>query len=144
MHAWALSRNCTWDSWKDSGGNAVETCSILTATPNTVTLPVHDRMPVNLDPDAYDFWLDPGMRDAGAASELLKPCDSRLMRCCPVNTQINREPNDDEECCASAEVAQIQHRASAKPVLRSRTSKVSIALETVQVFKRRRASRISS
>ena len=24
---------------------------------------VHDRMPVILDPDGYDLWLDSGMRD---------------------------------------------------------------------------------
>jgi putative SOS response-associated peptidase YedK len=41
-------------------GNAVETCSILTTTPNAVTSAVHDRMPVILDPDNYDLWLDPG------------------------------------------------------------------------------------
>jgi putative SOS response-associated peptidase YedK len=27
--------------------------------PNAVTSPVHDRMPVNLDPDGYNLWLDP-------------------------------------------------------------------------------------
>jgi len=32
-------------------------------------------MPVILDPDAYDLWLDPGMGDAAAASELLRPYD---------------------------------------------------------------------
>src|ERR1700674_870146 len=46
----------------------VETCTILTTTAN-VTSPVHDRMPVILDPDSYDLWLDPGMRDVSAASE---------------------------------------------------------------------------
>ena len=49
-----------WDRWKDPSGNWVKTCSILTTTPNTVTSPVHDRMPVILDPDSYDLWLDPG------------------------------------------------------------------------------------
>src|ERR1017187_3862852 len=73
-----------WDRWKDTSGKLVETCSILTTTPNAVTSPVHDRMPVILDPDSYDLWLDPGMRDVAAASELLKPCDSRLMRCYPI------------------------------------------------------------
>jgi hypothetical protein len=34
--------------------------------------------------DSYDLWLDPGMRDATAASELLKPFDARLMRSYPV------------------------------------------------------------
>jgi hypothetical protein len=33
-------------------------------------------MPVILEPDSYDLWLDPWMKDAGAASELLKPCDA--------------------------------------------------------------------
>jgi putative SOS response-associated peptidase YedK len=62
-----------------------------------VTSAVHDRMPVILDPDGYDLWLDPGMRDASAAFELLKPCDARLMRCFPVSTRINHVANDDEE-----------------------------------------------
>jgi len=30
-------------------------------------------MPVILDPDSYDLWLDPGMRNVAAVSELLKP-----------------------------------------------------------------------
>jgi len=49
---------------------AVETCSILTTTPNALTTAVHDRMPVILDPDGYDLWLDPGMKDVAAVSEL--------------------------------------------------------------------------
>jgi putative SOS response-associated peptidase YedK len=97
-----------WDRWSGPSGNAVETCSILTTTPNAVTSAVHDRMPVILDPDNYDLWLDPGMRDVGAASGLLKPYNARLMRCYPVNTRINHVANDDEECSAPVEVAQIQ------------------------------------
>jgi len=41
--------------------------------PNAATSPVHDRMPVILDPDGYDLWLDPGMRNVTLASELLRP-----------------------------------------------------------------------
>jgi putative SOS response-associated peptidase YedK len=93
-----------WDRWRDPSGKAIETCSILTTTPNTVTSPVHDRMPVILDPDGYDLWLDPGMRDAGAASDLLRPCDARMMRCYPVSTRINHVANDDEECSRPVEL----------------------------------------
>ena len=99
-----------WDRWKDPNGNWVKTCAILTTTPNAVTSPFHDRMPVILDPDGYDLWLDPGMRDAGAASELLRPCDAQLMRCYPVSTRINHVANDDEECSRRAEPAQAQTR----------------------------------
>jgi putative SOS response-associated peptidase YedK len=99
-----------WERWKDASGNWVKTCSILTTTPNAMTSAVHDRMPVILDPDGYDLWLDPGMRDVTTVSELLKPCDARLMRCYPVSTRINHVANDDEECCAPVELAQIQNR----------------------------------
>jgi putative SOS response-associated peptidase YedK len=78
----------------------VKTGSIVTTTPNAVTSSVHDRMPVILDPDGYDLWLDPGMNDVAAVSELLKPYDARLMRCYPVSSRINHVANDDEECFA--------------------------------------------
>jgi putative SOS response-associated peptidase YedK len=99
-----------WDRWKDPSGQWVKSCSILTTTPNAVTSAVHDRMPVILDPDAYDLWLDPDMNDVGAASELLKPFAARLMRCYPVSTRINHVANDDAECSAPVELAEIQNR----------------------------------
>jgi hypothetical protein len=61
-----------------------------------------------LHPDAYELWLDPGMKDVSAASDLLKPCDAQLMRCYPVSTRINHVANDDEECSRPVELAQIQ------------------------------------
>jgi putative SOS response-associated peptidase YedK len=88
----------------------MKTCSILTTTPNAVISVVHDHMPVILDPERYDLCLDPGMNDGGTASELLKPYDTRLMRCYPVSTRINHVANDDEECSAPVELAQIQSR----------------------------------
>jgi putative SOS response-associated peptidase YedK len=98
-----------WDRWKDASGKAVETFAILTTTPNAVTSAVHDRMPVILDPDCYDLWFDPGMKDVTTASELLKPCDARPMRCYPVSSRVNSVVNDDEACTAPVELAQIQN-----------------------------------
>ncbi len=69
-----------WDRWKDPSGIWVKTCTILTTTPNAVTAAIHDRMPVILDLDSYDLWLDPGMQDASAASEMLKPYRAQFMR----------------------------------------------------------------
>ena len=67
-------------------------------------------MPVILDPDSYDLWLDPGMKDVRAAAELLKPYDARLMRCYPVSNRINHVANDDEACSTPVEPAQMQNR----------------------------------
>lgn len=87
-----------WDGWKDAHGQWIKSCSILTTMPNAVTSQVHDRMPVILSKDDYDFWLDPVMTDVGAISALLKPLDARLMRAYPVSNRINQVQNDDADC----------------------------------------------
>jgi len=76
--------------------------------PNAVTSAIHDRMPVILDPDSYDLWLDPGMQNVAAISELLKPYDAHLMRCYPVSTRLNHVANDDAECSRLVELAEAQ------------------------------------
>jgi putative SOS response-associated peptidase YedK len=75
-----------------------------------MTAAVPDRMPAILDPNGYDLWLDPGMTNVAAASEMLKPFDARLMRCYTVSRRVNHVGNDDEECSRSVEFAQIQSR----------------------------------
>jgi hypothetical protein len=62
------------------------------------------------DKDSYDLWLDPGMQNVAAISELLKPYDARLMRSYPVSTRINSVVNDDAECSAPAKLVEIQTR----------------------------------
>jgi len=97
-----------WETWNDLSGKPLETCSILTTAPNVVTAPVHDRMPVILDPQCYDLWLDPSTTDATVISELLKPFDARMMRCFPVSSRVNQPANDDPDCSAPVEITQPQ------------------------------------
>jgi putative SOS response-associated peptidase YedK len=67
-------------------------------------------MPVILDPDNYDLWLDPGMTNADAASDLLKPFDARMMRCYPVSSRVNHVVNDDEGCSIPVGLVETQNR----------------------------------
>ena len=101
-----------WDGWKNAEGQWIKTCSILTTTPNSVTATIHDRMPVILERDSYDLWLDPGMQNVAAVAELLKPFDAKSMRCHPVSTRINRVENDDEECSRPVVVADSQNQSN--------------------------------
>jgi putative SOS response-associated peptidase YedK len=97
-----------WERWKDPAGTWVKTCTILTTTPNAVTASVHDRMPVILNPDSYDLWLDPGFTNVAAASEMLKPFDAEAMRCYAVSSRVSNVANDDAECSARIEIVQPQ------------------------------------
>ena len=91
-----------WDRWNDAQGGFVETCSILTTTPNSLLLDVHDRMPVILEPTDYELWLDPAFRNLSAVSEMLKPFNPDLMKRHPVTSRVNAPTNDDPECSAEA------------------------------------------
>jgi putative SOS response-associated peptidase YedK len=87
-----------WDGWKDSSGQWLKTCSILTTIANALTASIHDRMPVILHPDSYGTWLDPRITNVQAVTELLRPYDPAPMRSYAVSTRINYVANDDEEC----------------------------------------------
>jgi putative SOS response-associated peptidase YedK len=67
-------------------------------------------MPVILDPDSYDLWLDPGITDAHVASELLKPFDAKSMKSYPVSVRVNSVVNNDVECSRRVELLDTQKR----------------------------------
>jgi hypothetical protein len=48
-----------WDRWTPPAGEAVESCIILTTDANELNRPIHNRMPVMVDPNDYKQWLDP-------------------------------------------------------------------------------------
>ena len=97
-----------WERWKDPAGKSIETCSILTTTANAVTSAVHDRMPVIIETQSYDLWLDPGFTDVTGLCDLLKPYDARRMRSYPVSARVNHVANDDADCCLPVEPAESQ------------------------------------
>jgi putative SOS response-associated peptidase YedK len=65
-------------------------------------------MPVIVDPEAYDLWLDPGINDVRVVADMLRPFDAGRMRCYPVSSRVNYAANDDPECSERVELAGIQ------------------------------------
>jgi putative SOS response-associated peptidase YedK len=83
-----------WDQWKNSEGQIVESCTILTTTPNSLVADMHDGMPVIVTPDKYEIWLDPDVTDFDAVRDILKPYDADQMRRYPVSTKLNNSQNE--------------------------------------------------
>jgi putative SOS response-associated peptidase YedK len=94
-----------WERWKSGQGQIVESCTILTTTPNELLRDVHDRMPVILPGDAYGRWLDPGFTRVPELQRLLKPYPAEAMRRYRVSQRVNQVKNDDAECAAEIEAA---------------------------------------
>ena len=89
-----------WDRWLPPGGEPLESCTIVTTTPNELLAEIHDRMPVILPPEAYGPWLDPAHRDTEGLQRLLQPFPASLMRAYPVSPRVNSPRNDDRGCIA--------------------------------------------
>lgn len=86
-----------WAAWRDPRtAERLYTCTILTTQPNDVVAAVHDRMPVILDPDDWDGWLD----EAAVAADLrtlLRPAASRELEMYPVSPAVNNVRSDGPE-----------------------------------------------
>ena len=61
-----------WEMWKDSEGNVVHSCTIIT-TANNFPAPIHNRMPVILLRESEELWLDLGVEDLAYLTHLLTP-----------------------------------------------------------------------
>lgn len=76
---------------------AILSATIIVGEPNPLAAAVHDRMPVILDPEDYDPWLD-GDASIEDLRALLKPYPSENMRADAVSRSVNSVKNDNEEC----------------------------------------------
>jgi len=87
-----------WESWDSGEGSAIESCTIITTTPNSRLAEIHDRMPVILDADSYDEWINPEGQDVDRLLELLVPCPDDFLVTHPVSTYVNSPKNEGPEC----------------------------------------------
>jgi putative SOS response-associated peptidase YedK len=89
-----------WERWRDGDADQVlETFTIITTDPNELLEPLHNRMPVILEPKDYDRWLAPG--DPGQLPlDLLRSYPAEQMKAWKVDRQVGNVWNDTEACIA--------------------------------------------
>jgi putative SOS response-associated peptidase YedK len=85
------------DESESSAGQTVETFTVITTTPNPMVAKVHDRMPVILGPEHYQWWLQPKF-DPELLKTLLRPYPAEDMECHQVSKLVNSAKNDSAEC----------------------------------------------
>ena len=83
-----------WESWRDAGGDALETFTILTTAANERLASIHDCMPVIVERKDYDRWLD-AHEKAAPPADLLQPYAANQMRAWPVNDRVGNIRNND-------------------------------------------------
>ncbi|WP_099364515.1 SOS response-associated peptidase [Fredinandcohnia onubensis] len=83
-----------WERWKSPEGNSLFSCSIITTTPNELMKDIHDRMPVILNKEDEQAWLDPSLNDVSKVSHLLKPLPADNMEAYEVSSLVNSPRNN--------------------------------------------------
>ncbi|MBM7580958.1 SOS response-associated peptidase [Jeotgalibacillus terrae] len=66
-----------WESWRN-GDELIRSCTILTTEPNDLMAEIHNRMPVILEHNNFDAWLNPDAK-LSSLQQLLKPCAGDLL-----------------------------------------------------------------
>jgi putative SOS response-associated peptidase YedK len=106
-----------WTGWKDP---AIEdedrawlrTCTIVTTEANDKITGIHPRMPVMLEPDEEQIWLDPE-RPQDELLRLLHPLPEEETSFRAVSRAVNNARYDGPECLADAEPEDLKAFAEA-------------------------------
>jgi len=85
-----------WERWQPKEGEALETFTILTTDPNEIMEPIHNRMPVILEPRDYNRWLDCN-DPARPPVDLMRPFPAEKMVSWPVSDRVGNVRNNEPQ-----------------------------------------------
>lgn len=93
-----------WETWKSKDAADSETiyrsCTILTTAASESIRQIHHRMPIILQPEAYEAWLDPEVQDVEQLKMMIQQHQVRRMQYYPVSKLVNRVQNNSRDCIA--------------------------------------------
>ncbi len=87
-----------WDLWRPPDGDPLESCTIITTTPNALLARIHHRGPVILATADFTPWLDPDVQDIDALQRLLVPCPPEEFEAFPVRPLVNSPAHETAAC----------------------------------------------
>jgi putative SOS response-associated peptidase YedK len=82
-----------WEPWQ-AEDETIESCAIITTEPNELMARLHNRMPVILDPQDFDWWMTGSVDEVG---QLLLPCPSDELEAYPISRRVNNPRNEGPE-----------------------------------------------
>ena len=84
-----------WERWQPGPDQpAVDSFTIVTTDANDRLRPIHDRMPVVLDPADWGPWIE---GPAEAVQHLLRPAPDAALVAYPVSARVGNVRNDDPD-----------------------------------------------
>jgi putative SOS response-associated peptidase YedK len=86
-----------YENWLGADGSEIETMAVLTTASNAAMSALHDRMPVIIQPEHFDLWLDCRPGTTGDIVHLLAPPAEDLLDIVEVSRKLNNPRNEGPE-----------------------------------------------
>jgi putative SOS response-associated peptidase YedK len=80
---------------REAAGETVKSFTIVTTAANALLAPLHDRMPVILDPADWPLWLGEVAAEPARLQALLRPCPPERLALWPVSPRVGNVRNND-------------------------------------------------
>ena len=87
-----------WEQWQNKSNDIIESCTLLTTEANDLLKPIHNRMPVILNPSDFQCWLDPANHDLAKLQKLLTPSSKTHFESYTVSSYVNNPRNESIQC----------------------------------------------
>ena len=84
-----------WEHW-EKNQESVYSCTIITTAASEKIAPIHDRMPVTINPDVYKSWLDKNNTTVNMADFLAGVYGN--IQITAISTRVNNPLNNDPDC----------------------------------------------
>jgi putative SOS response-associated peptidase YedK len=84
-----------YESWYPERNQPEVTFTIVTCAANAVIAEIHDRMPVVLDEQAAEDWMNPREQDPPSLKRLLAPARADVLVMRPASLLVNSVKNDN-------------------------------------------------
>jgi len=89
----------------DDAGAWLWTATVITTTAEDSLGQIHDRMPMLVEPDRYDDWLDASTTEPDALLRLLTPAAPGRLEAYPVSTEVNNVQNNGSQLVEPLRIA---------------------------------------
>ncbi|MCJ8508182.1 SOS response-associated peptidase [Rhizobium lemnae] len=81
------------ETWSSTDGSEVDTAAILTTHANAAIAPIHIRMPVLIQPQDFEQWLDCKTQEPRDVEHLMQTAQADFFEAIPVSDLVNKVSN---------------------------------------------------
>ncbi|MEX3008166.1 SOS response-associated peptidase [Hoeflea sp. TYP-13] len=93
------------DSLLAPDGSEIDTGAILTTQATETISHIHHRMPVVIQPEDFNRWLDCKTQEPRHVADLMKPADPDFFEAIPVSDKVNKVANMGPELQEAVEIS---------------------------------------